>query len=111
MICTNNGGFIQHVFHGDCINEPDPGRKTRRTGGRHMRKSKKLCNPFSTGGGEEYFAAAQMQNSVSHCVTMCYRTDLTPTHRLVFDGRTLDIEAVLPDERKSRLVIMCTEQV
>jgi hypothetical protein len=32
-------------------------------------------------------------------------------HRLVFEGRTLDIEAVLPDERKSRLVIMCTEQL
>jgi SPP1 family predicted phage head-tail adaptor len=61
--------------------------------------------------GEEYFAAAQMQNSVSHRVTMRYRADLTPTHRLVFEGRTLDIEAVLPDERKSRLVIMCTEQV
>ena len=61
--------------------------------------------------GEEYFAAAQMQNSVSHRVTMRYRADLTPTHRLIFEGRTLDIEAVLPDERKSRLVIMCTEQV
>lgn len=61
--------------------------------------------------GEEYFAAAQMQNSVSHRVTMRYRADLTPTHRLVFEGRILDIEAVLPDERKSRLVIMCTEQV
>jgi SPP1 family predicted phage head-tail adaptor len=60
--------------------------------------------------GDEYFAAAQMQNSVSHRVTMRYRADLTPTHRLIFEGRTLDIEAVLPDERKSRLVIMCTEQ-
>jgi SPP1 family predicted phage head-tail adaptor len=61
--------------------------------------------------GEEYFAAAQMQNSVSHRVTMRYRADLTPSHRLIFEGRTLNIEAVLPDERKSRLVIMCTEQV
>jgi len=61
--------------------------------------------------GDEYFAAAQMQNSGSHRVTMRYRADLTPTHRLIFEGRTLDIEAVLPDERKSRLVIMCTEQV
>jgi len=42
---------------------------------------------------------------------MRYRSGLTPTHRLVFEGRTLDIEAVLPDERKSRLVVMCTEQV
>jgi len=40
-----------------------------------------------------------------------HRSDITPIHRLVFEGRTLDIEAVLPDERKSRLVIMCTEQV
>lgn len=50
-------------------------------------------------------------NSVSHRVTMRYRSDLTPTLRLIFEGRTLGIEAVLPDERKSRLVVMCTEQV
>lgn len=61
--------------------------------------------------GDEYFAAAQMQYSVSHRVTMRYRADITPTHRLIFEGRTLDIESVLPNERKSRLMIMCTEQV
>lgn len=69
MICTNNGGFIQHVFHGDCINEPDPGRKTRRTGGRHMRKSKKLCNPFSTGGGGVHFEAHVQASFVTLMLT------------------------------------------
>ncbi len=57
------------------------------------------------------FAVVQMQNSVSYCITKRYSTDLTPTDRLIFEGGTLDIEAVFPDERKSRPAIMCTEQV
>ncbi len=40
-----------------------------------------------------------------------YRSDLTPHHCLLFEGRTLDIEAVLPNPCKTRLVLMCTELV
>ena len=61
--------------------------------------------------GDEYFAARTLRNAVSHRVTLRYRSDITPHHRLLFEGRTFDIEAVLPDSRKTQLVLMCSELV
>ena len=61
--------------------------------------------------GDEYFTARTLRNAVSYRVTLRYRSDLTPHHRLLFEGRTFDIEAVLPDSRKTRLVLMCSELV
>lgn len=63
--------------------------------------------------GDEYFTAAYMAASVTHRVTM--RPPGVPVHpsnRIIFNGRTLEIESVLDIEERGReLQLMCQEMV
>lgn len=60
--------------------------------------------------GRERFEAQQISAEVSHRVTMRYFADLTPTMRLVYDGRVLEIEAVIDVEERGReLELLCRE--
>ncbi|NUN51916.1 MAG: phage head closure protein [Planctomycetaceae bacterium] len=57
--------------------------------------------------GTEPFAAQQRYADVSVRFITWYRAGITPLHRIVFDGRTYDIEEVLalPGGRPERLEI------
>jgi SPP1 family predicted phage head-tail adaptor len=62
--------------------------------------------------GREYLMAQQAQSEVSHQVTIRYRSDVSPYHRLMVGGRELQIIAALdPDGRKTQLTLMCQEVV
>lgn len=61
--------------------------------------------------GSESFKAQQMQAGVTTQVTMRYRDDISPRHRLLKqDGRYLEVVSTLdPEGRKRKLVLMCKE--
>jgi len=62
--------------------------------------------------GDEKLAAAYIQAETTHKVTIRYLAGITPANRLLFDGRTLEIESVRNLEERSReLVLMCKEKV
>lgn len=62
--------------------------------------------------GDEKLAAAYIQAETTHKVTIRYLAGITPANRLLFDGRTLEIESVRNlEERNRELVLMCKEKV
>jgi SPP1 family predicted phage head-tail adaptor len=62
--------------------------------------------------GAERLHAQQLQSPVTHRVTMRYRSGVTPTMRLLFEARTLNIRAVIdPQERNRTLELLCEEGV
>lgn len=63
--------------------------------------------PFS---GREYFAAAQTQSSVTHKITIRYRSGIDQTMRVLFKERQFYIESVInPNERNEFLQLVCVE--
>lgn len=62
--------------------------------------------------GRERFAAQQVQADVTHKVRLRYTESLMPTDRIVHDGRTFEIGAVLNvSERDREMELLCTESV
>jgi len=62
--------------------------------------------------GREFMAAQQTGSDVTNKVTMRYYEGLTPEHRFLVDGRTLEILSVLNvDERNKTMDVMCKENV
>lgn len=61
--------------------------------------------------GREFFAAAQVQQEQTVKVRIRYRSDVTPTWRLLWRGHPYDITAVIPVGRNDLLEIMCTAGV
>lgn len=61
--------------------------------------------------GREFFAAAQVQQEQTVKVRIRYRADITPLHRLVWQGRAHDITGVVPVGRKEMLELMCLQGV
>lgn len=59
--------------------------------------------------GRDFFAARQEQSEVTHKVTIRYRGDVTAQMRVLHGGKVLGIVASLPDNRNTRLVLMCRE--
>lgn len=66
------------------------------------------CQPVR---GREFFAAAQVQQEQTVKVRIRYRSDVTPLHRLVWQGRAHDITGVVPVGRKDMLELMCLQGV
>jgi len=62
-------------------------------------------------GAERFLAGAeQVQATLTHRVTMRYRTDLTVEMVIIWDGNTLDIESIQdPSGKRQYLVLMCRE--
>lgn len=56
--------------------------------------------------GREFIAAQAVQAETTYRVTMRYRA-IDPAWRLVSDGLTYGIEAVLPNNDRTRLTLMC----
>lgn len=63
-----------------------------------------------TRGGER-LVAMQLQDSVSHDVTIRWRADVTAKHRLLWGAVALNIRAVLPDPRRRHLTLYCEQGV
>lgn len=59
--------------------------------------------------GRDFFAARQEQSEVTHKVTIRYRGDVTAQMRVLHGGKIFGIVAPLPDNRGTRLVLMCRE--
>ena len=60
--------------------------------------------------GEELFHAQQTIPTITHKVLIRYNSNVTAEHRVVFDSRTFEINAVLnPEERNEMLFLHCTE--
>ena len=59
--------------------------------------------------GREFFASRQEQFEVTHKVTIRYRDGVTADMRVVHGGKTFGVVAPLPDNRGTRLVLMCRE--
>lgn len=59
--------------------------------------------------GREFFAGRQVQSEVTHKITIRHRPDVTSEMRVAHGGKVFGIEAVLPDRRGTRLVLMCKE--
>ena len=59
--------------------------------------------------GSEYFAAKQIQSSVTQRIRIRYMDGIKP-EMLVLHGSTVyNIAAVLPDNRRTEIVLMCAE--
>lgn len=61
--------------------------------------------------GRERVEADGREATVSHRIRLRYRSDLNATKRVVYDGRTFEVTAVLVDEVNSALELLATEQV
>lgn len=62
--------------------------------------------------GREFFAAAQMQESTDHRVTIRYRTGVTRDMRIMWRNAPLDIVSVIDVKaRKENLELMCLSGV
>ena len=59
--------------------------------------------------GREFFASQQVQSEVTHKVTIRFRPGVAADMRIVHGGRVFGIVAPLPDNRGTRLVLMCRE--
>lgn len=61
--------------------------------------------------GNEKFQQDQFLNQVTHKIEMRYLKGVTPQMRILFDGRYFDIEAVIDESERNRmLTIMCLEK-
>ncbi len=62
--------------------------------------------------GQEKFIAQQVKADVTHRVRLRYLDGLTPSKRIRFNGRLLNIESVLnADEKNREMEVMCTETI
>jgi len=61
--------------------------------------------------GSELYRSQQFVDQVTHIVTIRYLTGLEMKMRVIFEGRELQIQAVLnPDQRRIRHDILCLER-
>lgn len=62
--------------------------------------------------GREFFAAKQINASLTTKIRMRYRPDIKPEMRILLEGRTLDINNVMDmDGKKKVLELLCSEVV
>lgn len=59
--------------------------------------------------GREFFASQQVQSEVTHKVMIRFLPGVTADMRIVHGGRVFGIVAPLPDNRGTRLMLMCRE--
>jgi SPP1 family predicted phage head-tail adaptor len=61
---------------------------------------------------KELIEAQQIKSESTHRVKMRYDSDITPEHRLVFNGRTLEINSLINVmELNKELILICRESV
>ena len=63
------------------------------------------------GQGRERLEADRIQSEVTHRITTRFRGDVTPKHRILFEGRVFELERVANvDERDRELSILAIER-
>ena len=61
--------------------------------------------------GSEFYAADQVHSNITHLVELRHHPGLTSSMRLRFDGRTLNVGAVMDiDGRRRRTQALCIEK-
>lgn len=61
--------------------------------------------------GKEFFAAAEMQDSIDFRIRTRYRDDVTRDQRILFEGQLLDIVSIVETGHREGLEIMCMSGV
>jgi len=62
--------------------------------------------------GKEVYAQGKLVGSVSHEITVRYRTDITNASRISFDSKLFNIRAIINvDERDRFLKLLCEQGV
>ena len=62
--------------------------------------------------GKEVYAQGKLVGSVSHEITVRYRTDITNSSRISFDSKLFNIRAIINvDERDRFLKLLCEQGV
>lgn len=59
--------------------------------------------------GNERWNAQQVQAELSYEVQIRHRSDVKPSHQILWDGRTLEIMAVTEDEKRRECLLLCAE--
>jgi SPP1 family predicted phage head-tail adaptor len=61
--------------------------------------------------GREFLAANAEQSATTWRITLRYRSDILGSDRLVMGETVFNISAILPDNNRTRLVLMCQSGV
>jgi SPP1 family predicted phage head-tail adaptor len=61
--------------------------------------------------GAESIELSRAGATLTHRVTMRYQRNIAPEMRVVWEDRTLEIHAVVPDARKREMALECSEVV
>lgn len=61
--------------------------------------------------GRELLTAGAEMSEITVRVWMRYRPDIHPACRMVYRGQIYDIQAVIPDEKFTRLELLCKQGV
>jgi SPP1 family predicted phage head-tail adaptor len=62
--------------------------------------------------GKEYFAAAQIQSTISHKITIRYRAGIKPYYRATWNDRIFNIISIINTREENReLILYCTEWI
>lgn len=62
--------------------------------------------------GNERYTAQQVQSELSHKITIRYQAGIKPQMKLLYKGRTFEIESVIDiEERHQWLELLCSEVV
>ena len=103
-------GSLRHYveIHALTIIEDDIGNQTE-----EWAKVAEVWAAVEPVSGKEYWAAAAAQAEATIKVTMrAPGVEVGPSNRIIFDGRTLEVESVINvEERNRELQLMCKEKV
>jgi len=61
--------------------------------------------------GGESIELSRAGAALTHRITMRYQRNVLPEMQVAWDERTLEIHAVVPDERKREMALECSEVV
>ncbi|UNM96294.1 phage head closure protein [Ignatzschineria rhizosphaerae] len=89
-------------------------QKSEVTNGPYGREEKwidvgKLWAEIGSVSGKELIASGAELSSVSYKIIIRYRKDITAKHRLKYDDKIYNIEAVLPNNNRTMLTLLCEE--
>lgn len=59
--------------------------------------------------GREYFNDARVAADIDTRVVMRYQQGIKPKQRILCEGRVLDIQSVIMDQKKTQLELLCKE--
>ncbi len=61
--------------------------------------------------GREFLSSRSEQAATTWRITIRYRNDIMEADRLLLGNKTFDIQAILPDNKRTRVTLMCESGV